>query len=54
MWYRLEIEYIEHTKAVLTIDDYLGDIAGIYELLIYINLFIFGNYINYLTKISWI
>ena len=36
------------------LDDFLGNIAGLYELLNCICLFIFGGYIDFSTKIRWI
>ena len=38
----------------MMLDDFLGYIAGLYELLIFISLFIFGGYIDFSSKILWI
>ena len=37
----------EHTKNVVQIEEYLGNIAGIHGLLVSISLFFFGNYMEF-------
>jgi len=44
----------EHTKSVVQIEEYLGNIAGIQGLLISISLFFFGNYMEFQSKLKWI
>jgi len=45
---------MEHTKSVVQIEEFLGNIAGIQGLIISVCLFFFGNYINFESKLKWI
>ena len=54
MYLRLDIEKIEHEKENMMIDDFLGNIAGLYELIYTFFLFIFGGFIDFKCKIAWI
>ena len=43
-----------HRREVTSWEEYLGDIAGLYELIIVSMSLLFGKMIDYLTKLHWI
>ena len=45
---------ITYEREVTKFEEYLGGIAGMYDLLLLFDIFIFGNFINYLTNLKWI
>ena len=47
-------EMITYEREVIRWEEYLGGIAGMYDLLLLINTFIFGGFIEYLTNLKWI
>lgn len=36
------------------LEDYLGSIAGVFDLLMYFVFFVFGSYIDFLSRVKWI
>jgi len=50
----LDIEKVEHSKEHMMLDEFLGNIGGIYELIIGIFMLIFGGFIDFGSKIYWI
>ena len=47
LFFRLDENELEHTKIVYRLIDFLGDVGGVSELLIWLCLFIFGGYLNF-------
>lgn len=45
---------VGHDREVFQLEDYLGAIAGVYDLLMYFIFFIFGSYIDFLARVKWI
>jgi len=45
---------MEHTRQVMDLEDFFAKIAGVYDILIYFFMLIFGTYINILSKTKWI
>ena len=43
-----------YKREVLSWEEFLGDIAGLYELIIVTLSLLFGKVITYLTKLHWI
>jgi len=54
MIYRNEETMMEHEREVIQLDEFLGAVAGVYDLMMYAIFFIFGQYISYLSKVKWI
>jgi len=38
----------------MQIEDFFGRLAGVYDILIYVFMFIFGSYVNIIAKTKWI
>lgn len=47
LYYRLDVNQMEHEREVLLIEDFFGSIAGLWDLLLTILTFLFGNLINF-------
>ena len=52
--YRNQYNMMEHTREVMQLEDFVGRLAGIYDLLMYFFMFFFGSYINVVSKTKWI
>lgn len=52
--YRNDEIHIEHLREVLQLESYLGSIAGMYDLLMYFIFFVFGSYIDFISRVKWI
>lgn len=52
--YRNDDTQWEHEREVIQMEEFLGTIAGMYDLLMYGLLFIFGDYINFVARVKWI
>jgi len=44
---------MEHNREVIQVDEFLGGVAGMYDLLMYLIFFVFGQYISFLSKVKW-
>lgn len=54
LWYRLDVNQMEHEREVLLIEDFFGALAGLWDLLLTIFAFIFGGIIQFQAKLKWI
>lgn len=52
--YRNDDTTVAHEREVVQIEDFLADIAGVYDVIMFTIIFFFGNYINFLSKTKWI
>lgn len=43
-----------HDREVNQLEDFLGSIAGVYDLLMYFIFFVFGSYIDFISRVKWI
>lgn len=43
-----------HDRDVIQLEDFLGAIAGLYDLLMYAIFFVFGSYIDFVARVKWI
>lgn len=52
--YRNDEIQMLHDREVNQLEDFLGSIAGVYDLLMYFIFFVFGSYIDFLSRVKWI
>lgn len=52
--YRNDELQMEHEREVIQASDFLGNIAGMYDLIMYVIAAIFGKYIDFMAKVKWI
>lgn len=41
-------------RIVILLQDFLGDIAGMYRLFMFMIAFVFGSYVDFISKVMWI
>ena len=54
MLYRNDEIQTSHDREVIQLEDFLGMIAGVYDLLMYFIFFVFGSYIDFISRVKWI
>ena len=52
MYWRVDVDKIVHSREVYTLMDYLGDVGGIPDVLLFALMFVFGSYINFIKELS--
>lgn len=52
--YRNDESMMKHERVVIQFENFLGDIAGVYDLLMLFFMFIFGDYIDFIGKVKWV
>jgi hypothetical protein len=45
---------MEHEREVIQLEEFLGSIAGMYDLIMYFIFFMFGQYIDFIARVKWI
>ena len=45
---------MEHSREVKQIEDYLGSLAGLFDLFVAIISFFIGKYCDFMSKLSWV
>lgn len=54
LWYRNEVNQLNHTRTVIQIEDFLGRIGGIFGIVYALLFWVFKHYISYEAKLRWI
>ena len=54
MIFRNDEVSLVHTREVIQLEEYLGSIAGMFDLIMYFILIFFGSYINFMSRVKWI
>lgn len=52
--YRNDDLQMEHEREVIQLEEFLGSIAGMYDLIMYAIFFIFGSYIDFMARVKWV
>lgn len=52
--YRNDDITFSHEREVIQLEDFLGSIAGMYDLIMYFICFFFGSYIDFVARVKWI
>lgn len=52
--YRNDESYMMHERVVIQFEDFLGSIAGIYDMLILFFMYFFGDYIDFIGRVKWV
>lgn len=54
MIYRNDESMLKHERVVIQLEDFIGAMAGVYDLLLSFFGFLFGNYIDFIGRIKWV
>ena len=54
IYVNLAPEMMEHRREVMQIIDYLGFIAGLFDLLMWFVFFFVGSYLAFISRVKWI
>ena len=52
IYFRLDTDKVEHTREVYRLMDWLGDIGGVYDVLSYLIMILFGGYLHFNHNLS--
>ena len=52
MYWRVDVDKMEHSREVYTLMDYLGDVGGIPDVIMFTLMLLFGHYINFIKELS--